>query len=263
VNFLRTIDWSARGRARVVLWTVFGTLGCILAAILLDSPNFMALDEVARLRAIQFDIAVPLLLAGPLFLMFSTKMRQLAIAHHQMTIIASTDSLTNCLNRGAFTTLVDAYLTELKLQAAQQRGALLVVDADHFKIINDTFGHARGDEALRLIAGCIKGTLRNADLVGRLGGEEFGVFLPGSTEGQAHAVAERIRNTINDVAFHPDGLPVRLTVSVGGAVFEKEVSFSELFRVADKRLYEAKENGRNRTILTRLGRAEPGGIALH
>ena len=250
---LSQIDWSARGIARVVLWTIFGTLGCVLAAIVLDAPNFMALDEEARRRAIQFDIGVPILLAGPLFFWFSTKLRQLAIANHRMTILATTDSLTECLNRGAFTMLVDAYLNKVKQHEAAERGALLVVDADNFKLINDSFGHARGDEALRLIANCIKGNLRGADLVGRLGGEEFGVFLPGSTEGHAHAVAERIRTAVADTSLSGEGgEDVHLSVSVGGACFEDEISFGELFRVADKRLYEAKKKGRNRTVLTRL-----------
>jgi diguanylate cyclase len=241
----RRLDLSASGRTRVVLWTVFGTLGCIAAATWMDSFNFATLDDAQRLRSIVTDILAPLVIGGPLLFFFSTKLRQLAIAHERLTIYASTDSLTSVLNRGAFTTLVDAYLTQLRAQEHEVAGALLVVDADHFKHINDLYGHDRGDEALKIIAQTIKGSLRGADIVGRIGGEEFGVFLPGSNPLRAEAVAERIRQAISDAEFIPDGSKRRLSVSVGGAVFDRQVAFGMLYRTADQLLYEAKERGRN------------------
>ncbi len=106
-------------------------------------------------------------------------MRQLANAHKQLTVIASTDGLTSCFNRAAFTTLVDAYLERVNQQERRCDGALLVMDVDHFKNVNDNFGHDAGDEALKLTAQSIRSTLREVDLVGRMGGEEFSVFLPG------------------------------------------------------------------------------------
>ncbi|RUT34653.1 GGDEF domain-containing protein [Arsenicitalea aurantiaca] len=249
-GFFGRIDFSARGHGRVVLWTVGGTIGCILAALYLDSFNFVLLDEEARNRAIVFDIVVPLLIAGPLFYFFSSRMRDLAIAHHQMEIYASTDSLTSVLNRGAFTTLVDAYLEDVRNEESRARGALLVVDADNFKVINDNYGHDCGDEALKLIAQSIKGTLRGADIVGRIGGEEFGIFLPGSSALNAEAVAERIRQSVNTTEFEPHGTALRLSVSVGGAIFDRPISFQDLFREADRRLYEAKQKGRNRIAVS-------------
>lgn len=243
---LKHLDLSARGRTRVVLWTVLGTLGCILATLLFDSGAFMALEGDARSRAITNDVLIPLTLAPPLLWFLTAKLRELAIAHHNLALVASTDSLTSVLNRGAFTTLVDAYLTQVRQCESDTRGALLVVDADHFKVINDSFGHDCGDEALKIIAATIRGTLRGPDIVGRIGGEEFGVFLPGSSPRQAEAVAERIRKSISEVDFRPDGTSQRLSVSVGGASFEAEVAFQELFRIADRRLYEAKRDGRNR-----------------
>jgi len=239
-------DYSPRGWGRVILWTVLGTLGCIAVALSVDSFNFMLLDEEQRTRAIFTDILLPLLLAPPLLLFFTSKLRELAIAHHELSIVASKDSLTSVLNRGAFTTLVDAYLNQAREQERNTSGALLVVDADNFKAINDSYGHDRGDEALRIIARSIAGILRSADLVGRIGGEEFGVFLPGSTVPQAEAVAERIRKIVNDAEFVPDGHRRCLSVSVGGAVFERRLMFNELFRLADQQLYTAKHGGRNR-----------------
>ena len=129
-------------------------------------------------------------------------------------------------------------------------GALLVIDVDHFKRINDSFGHDSGDEALKVIAETIRGAVRAVDLVGRIGGEEFGVFLPGTDPNRTLAVAERIRAAISAAEFSPTGSRVGLSVSVGGATFADQASFSELFRRADQRLYAAKLNGRNRVEIT-------------
>ncbi|HEX5498711.1 MAG TPA: GGDEF domain-containing protein, partial [Thermomicrobiales bacterium] len=185
------LDFSPRGWGRVILWVGGGTGLAVVATLAMDSYNFGTLTHPQLIRAIITDIVLPLVIAPPLLFFFAYKLRELAIAHHKLAIAASTDSLTEVLNRGAFTTLVDAYLNDVRLH--QQGGALLVVDVDNFKRINDSFGHDRGDEALRLIAATIRGALRSVDLVGRLGGEEFGVFLPGSTPGRAELAAERIR----------------------------------------------------------------------
>ena len=251
----QAFDLSARTWARVIIVTVLGTLGCVAAALWVDSFAFMAMPASERLRPILIDVLLPTALAAPLLLFFMTKLRELAIAHHELSIVAATDSLTAVLNRGAFTLLVDAYLGRVEQQEAGPQGALLVVDADNFKAINDRYGHDRGDEALRIIARAIKGVLRGADLVGRIGGEEFGVFLPGSSALEARAVAERIRQTISDAEFLPDGRRAKLSVSVGGASFDRTVPFSELYRIADQRLYHAKQAGRNRIALVAVPKA--------
>lgn len=244
------IDLSPTGHGRVWVTMVLVTVGFIVLAFALDSLNWAQLDDAGRLRHILIDIFVPILVSGPIMYFLMDRMRQLAIAHRELEIVASTDSLTTVLNRGAFMTLVDAYLA--KVSDEQQHGALLVVDADNFKAINDRFGHDRGDEALKLIASAIKGMLRGADLVGRIGGEEFGVFLPGSNREQAETVAERIRLGVASSVFMPDGSRRELSVSVGGAVFERHLDFSDLFRVADQQLYLAKSRGRNRTAVAAI-----------
>lgn len=242
------LDFSARGWGRVVLWTVLGTAVCVALAVYVDSFNFPQMSGEQFLRAILVDIFLPITLAVPMLLFLTIKLRELAIAHHQLSQYAATDSLTSVLNRGAFTTLVEGYLAEVR--AEERRGALLVVDADNFKRINDRFGHDRGDIALKAIAATIKGMLRGADIVGRIGGEEFGVFLPGSSLDQAEAIAERIRGGVVETNFSPDGSRFPLTVSVGGAVFDRRLSFGDLFRVADQQLYAAKKRGRNRVSVT-------------
>ena len=253
------LDLSAEGWGRVIVYTVLGTLVCVTAALWVDSFNFPLYDDEARSHAIIVDIALPIVLAVPLLLFFTSKLRELAIAHKRLTIYASTDALTQVMNRAAFSTLVDAYLHDVREAEEKARGAFLIIDADNFKSVNDRFGHEHGDEALVTIASAIKSMLRAPDLVGRLGGEEFGVFLPGATTEQAALVAERIRQSVNDAAFMPAGAPHHLSVSVGGAVFERELAYAELFRLADQQLYAAKRDGRNCVAIAPI---RPGPIAL-
>jgi diguanylate cyclase (GGDEF)-like protein len=244
-------DFSARGLGRVAAITVLGTLLCIAVPVVVD----VFIIRPAPLpwhQELWTDFIIPVVLAVPLLLVLSLKMRALAIAHAQLQVIASTDSLTAVLNRGAFTLLVDAYLGEVREQ--ERAGALLIVDDDHFKCINDELGHDRGDEALQAIARSIKGLVRSADLVGRVGGEEFGVFLPGSDPRQAEAVAERIRQTVNEIDFRADGERRELSVSVGGAIFAGEVNYEDLYHLADQQLYRAKQAGRNRVVVARMPR---------
>jgi diguanylate cyclase (GGDEF)-like protein len=254
-------DLSPTGRGRVVALTTFGTIFCVAVALFVDSFNFPSYDDAARLRAILTDIGLPVILAVPLIGYFTSKLRELAIAHQKLTVYASTDSLTGILNRGAFSTLVDAYLKEVR--AEPSRGALLVIDADNFKSINDTYGHDRGDEALKSIASSIKSMVRSPDLVGRIGGEEFGVFLPGAGHDQAAKVAERICASVHDASFAPDGTRRELTVSVGGASFDRRIGFDDLFRVADQQLYAAKQAGRNRVMVSPIVRYEPIPLAAN
>jgi diguanylate cyclase (GGDEF)-like protein len=244
------LDWSPGGWPRVYLATILGTLACIVITHAFDAPNYLTLAGEARMRALLIDTLLPLFLAAPALFLLTNKIRQLAIAHEQLTIYASTDGLTQILNRAAFSTLVDAYLTEVRAHEERAYGALLIIDADNFKSVNDRYGHDRGDEALVTIAQSIKSTLRAPDLVGRLGGEEFGVFLPGADPVQAETVAERIRKAVNDADFPPAGRPHALSVSVGGAVFDRRLPFADLFRLADQQLYVAKQNGRNRVAMS-------------
>ena len=253
------LDLSPEGWGRVIVYTVLGTAVCVAAALYVDSFNFPGMNNAGRLRAILIDVLLPIILAVPLLLFFTSKLRELAIAHKRLTIYASTDSLTQVMNRAAFSTLVDAYLNDVREHQDRAKGALLIIDADDFKAVNDRYGHDRGDEALVTIAGAIKAMLRAPDLVGRIGGEEFGVFLPGATVDQAELVAERIRENVNDAAFAPGGARHNLTVSVGGAVFERHLPFMELFRLADQQLYVAKRDGRNRVAIKPI---RPGPISL-
>jgi diguanylate cyclase len=239
------LDWSARGRARVWLLMALGTLICVAFAFVIDSFD-VATGRWRWGSDPVNNFVIPVLLAPPFFFLLLDKMRQLAVAHTELMTVASTDSLTSLLNRRAFTELVDGYLKRVEESDRRIGGALLVIDVDHFKAVNDKFGHTSGDEALKLIAQTIRDTVRQADLVGRVGGEEFCVFMPGQGRESAEAAAERIRIAVTETEFAPGGARHALSVSVGGVAFEDVSPFSDLYRTADERLYAAKHNGRNR-----------------
>lgn len=229
--------WSSVGR-----WTLLGPLACIGASITFTLIAFGDLHGELVLRVVLSAIALPILIGTPLFFYFSMRMRRLAIANARLDRVARTDSLTACLNRGAFTARIDAWLRN---PALANGGALLMIDADNFKAINDLYGHDMGDEALTIIARAIRSVLRSGDIVGRMGGEEFAVFLPSVTQHQAQIVADRIRAAVSGSTFRPHGQHHQISVSVGGAAFSDTTTFTELFRIADQRLYGAKHAGRN------------------
>lgn len=245
-------------RFRVLALTSLGTVFCSLLAVAYDSYSFS--EGIWRLGPRPWNnVVIPLLVAPPFFYLLLSKLRALSVAHHRLEVVASTDGLTSCLNRAAFATLVEAYLERFDGDPEHGKGALLIIDVDNFKAVNDTYGHDHGDDALRLIAEAIRQNLRDRDLVGRLGGEEFCVFLPSASETQSRQVAERIRQSVQEVKFLPNGDVCTLTVSVGGAAFCKASSFSILYREADQRLYAAKRAGRNQVAVggVRSGGSSP------
>lgn len=237
-------SWSSVGR-----WTVLGTLACVAVAVGFNALLFAGLDPIAHQRAMLSATILPTALGLPLFFYLSMRVRGLAITNLRLGMVARTDSLTACLNRGAFTAKASTILDQQDKDAG---GALLMIDADNFKTINDAYGHDAGDEALTIIARSIRTVLRAGDLVGRMGGEEFGVFLPKVDQREAEAIAERIRRSVNLAVFTPDERQRPLSVSIGGAVFRGRSSFAELFRIADQRLYDAKQTGRNRTAVIHI-----------
>lgn len=162
---------------------------------------------------------------------------------------AFTDHLTGLRSRGYFEQQL-----EMEIKRAQRNGeqfALLMLDIDHFKRLNDTFGHHLGDKTLRRVAAALTEDMREVDTVARYGGEEFVIILPDTTAAEAHAVAQRIR-----LAVEQTGVPVgsgvteTITISIGLAVFDADAATkSGLMRNADRALYQAKAAGRNRVVM--------------
>lgn len=252
---------SARGWLMLARWTLAGTLGCIAVAVTINWLMFRGFGREAMTQSVASAVLIPVVLAGPLFFYLTLKMRELAVVNHKLKELATIDGLTACLNRTEFAARVDAVL-EGAGERRRSQAALLVIDADHFKAINDRFGHDQGDEALRLIAAAIRDCVRREDLVGRLGGEEFGVFLPGANGRNAQDIAERIRGAISGTRFLPAEAEHRLSASIGGATVEGRSDFQTLFRMADRRLYEAKAAGRDRVAMS-PDAAPAASLAMH
>lgn len=246
---------TPRGWMNLLRWMIILTVGGIVLSLIFNFAVFLPLGATTPLYGLFSSLVLPIIISSPLFLYVLLKIEELEIQNRRLRRIASTDSLTSCLNRRAFSALVDANLSGIGGRDAGKQGALLVIDADEFKSINDRFGHDRGDEALTLMARLIGSVLREDDLIGRLGGEEFGVYLPGANLHGAAGVAERLRRVVDEADFRPDGSPCKLTVSVGGAVYADEVDFQTLYRGADQMLYEAKRSGRNCIALDHVATA--------
>jgi diguanylate cyclase len=236
---------SAAALWAALAWTALMLIVSIPLSIVATNAILSIMGGGITDAGIVTAIVIPALIGGPATFVMALKHEQLKLANEQLLILASTDELTAILNRRAFTSLVASYLAGGAPMQTVPEGTFLVIDADEFKRINDSHGHDWGDEALQRIAASIKANVRDHDLVGRIGGEEFGVLLAGADLATAQVVAERIRRAVAAITFRPGGADHRLSVSVGGATFGGSVAFAELYRAADVRLYEAKQSGRN------------------
>lgn len=156
------------------------------------------------------------------------------------------DVLTRIPNRQAYDKRIEEELH--RLRRFKQATCLAVWDVDHFKRINDSYGHRAGDKVLRAVADCFAGRIRSTDFIARYGGEEFVMILPGTHLEVASRFSERIRAAIAEIGFHFRGSPVSITVSSGITALLPDDSAGVAFDRADKALYRAKEGGRNRCV---------------
>lgn len=168
----------------------------------------------------------------------------------ELEALAATDTLTSLPNRRSFLSRLERELAEARRRPLGE-GAVLMLDIDHFKRVNDTWGHAVGDVVLQHFAEVVRQSLRRGDFAGRLGGEEFAVLLPGAAAEDAVPLADRLREEVARSPAQSDVGPIRITVSIGVAVFDGSGA-SRLLERADEALYRAKSSGRNRVCLAEL-----------
>lgn len=167
----------------------------------------------------------------------------------KLEILASTDSLSGVKNRRSF---YESSTPMIKYNRRENKSlAVFMIDIDKFKMVNDIYGHAVGDEIIKSIALKIEDTLRTSDIFGRLGGEEFATVLPNTTERGALKAAENIRKEIENLEYITNKKEkVKVTISIGIALLESnDIDLDTILRRADLALYEAKRNGRNKVIL--------------
>lgn len=189
-------------------------------------------------------LGVAMIALGPVLVASATADRRRQFA--ELERVATYDSLTEALNRGAF--LREAERTFAELKNTGQPVSVVLIDVDHFKQVNDAFGHAAGDLALVALSSVVRASIRNGDVFGRLGGEEFSLLLPGAGAQEAQAVANRLRRQVERMQTAlPGGEVLELTISVGVATSPTaQVPLSEMLSFADQTMYEAKHAGRNR-----------------
>ena len=174
---------------------------------------------------------------------------QRSLRHASLAAAARTDAKTGLLNAGAWQR--EATVEVTRATPAQTPLAVAIADIDHFKAVNDTHGHLAGDAVLAAVSAAMRDLLRDCDLCGRFGGEEFSLLLPRATAAQALEITERIRQGISQLAIPwDDAEAIRVTISIGVAVpSQARRTLDDLLAAADHALYQAKSSGRNRVVL--------------
>ncbi len=244
--------WRGRDEALVSRWPAIfmlfahGALFLLrtpLVSMLPWSPNSQVYESVwltvLSFEALLFTIAIA-------FILLAMAKERTELRHKTAALV---DPLTGLSNRRAF-----LEMSALNAKKGQSKPcAVLLIDLDHFKSINDRFGHAIGDRVLQVFAETATAAVRPADLVGRLGGEEFAVVLYDAAREKALVMAESLRLAFAEAAHNVDGRPVSATISIGMVLSEPgPLDTATLLAQADQALYCAKERGRNRTEIASL-----------
>ncbi len=215
--------------------------------------------EVSRLQNLLFFTSV-LLTTALFFGMFfiyplirrqvreESKLRQmtasLSARSETLEMEALTDGLTGTQNRRYFDDALREYIVEFR--RIDKPVGLMILDLDHFKQVNDNHGHDIGDRVLRAVGSCLRDMTRYHDVVARLGGEEFAIVTPNMNADGLQRLAERIRDAIASLIIPTGRGKLRVTTSVGLAIWDGKETAEEFYRRADRQLYEAKRQGRNR-----------------
>lgn len=225
--------------ARIVM-TVIIVAGSLLIVILLD----LALIGSISKADVLIGTITPAVLAYFSVGKFISLLERLQATENELKQLANEDYLTGLYNRRRF-----LELAEIEWNRAQRLRyplALLMVDVDHFKLLNDRYGHAAGDDGLQHLAHILRQEVRQYDIVGRYGGEEFAILLPGTGAAAGQKIAERILERLSASTFGPNNTQIRMTVSIGLAEKTDDCTGLEhLLMVADQAMYRAKANGRN------------------
>lgn len=252
-------------RKRIVLRSLLVTAIAVTATFGLSFPTRwflgMPIDWLAWIECVVIPVVIAFPVSWYIFSQAEALRRanwlltqshsDLESAHKRLTFVSRHDQMTGLLNR-------DGFLDRLERAVGRGgEGFLLIVDADHFKQINDKYGHPKGDEALRKIAQALRYSVRASDAVGRIGGEEFALLLTGIDRREAEQVAELTRRHVELIPWEAEkGERHRLTVSIGAADLRRHgANASEALRVADRCLYAAKNRGRNQVVFDYIAEA--------
>lgn len=235
---LRAAIFTIRNRKQMV-GAAFGITLMSLAAMLVHVQVNYAPEMQALVRT--KAAASTVIVSFPLALFFMYQMLKNQRLSEELQRLLNRDRLTDAATR-------DFFFDRL-LEFPDAYGASLMLDIDHFKQVNDTYGHLAGDEVIRAVAEVMREQTRAEDIVCRFGGDEFVVFLHSATPQEAWTIAERIRTTIETAKTATTAGDVRVTVSVGGSLKSKLDHVDDPIKRADSCLYRAKNGGRNQTVV--------------
>jgi len=255
--------WRGRDEPLVSRWPAIFLFFVHGALFLLRTPMVALLPSLASdsvfgsvwMTVLSFEAL--LLTIADAFILLAMAKERTELRHRTAAMV---DPLTGVANRRSF--LQDAALIAKRHIGNPRPTAVLLIDLDHFKSINDRFGHAVGDRVLAIFAEAARKSMRVSDLIGRMGGEEFAAILVETSRDKALEVAERIRASFAHLAQEVDGYRVDATVSIGLVhCLERTLNIAELLTQADHALYYAKERGRNRTEIAAIPmHAGQGGV---
>ncbi|MDD2717453.1 MAG: diguanylate cyclase [Candidatus Wallbacteria bacterium] len=215
--------------------------GCLMSAPLIAKDKILGVVNVRKKVAYSFDKK-----DLDLFRALSIH-AAIAIDNAKLYRQAVTDGLTKLYNHQYFQQKMDSEIERSRY--SNKPFSMMITDIDHFKSFNDTYGHQVGDRVLRTVSRLLESSVREFDMVARYGGEEFAVICPGIGKDEAMIPAERIRKSVEEYEFMVDGKKVPITISIGVSEYGKDATEKKnLIECADRSLYYAKENGRNRVI---------------
>jgi diguanylate cyclase (GGDEF)-like protein len=241
--YLLVIITSALALGKLATLLEFALITCIylyLGYSGLGQPEFAFADFTALM--IKF---APFLLVAYLITMMAS---DLHFARSMFKFLSETDDLTGLLNMRAFNKSIAHEIT--KAERYKRPFCIMIIDADTFKTVNDKFGHDAGDKSIQDIGRTIRNSLRDTDILARYGGDEYIAFLPETGSGAAHEVGERLRKSVESMAFHVNAAAVPITVSVGIANYPDDTpNPNYVIELADRALYHSKQQGRNQVTL--------------
>ncbi|OZG70249.1 diguanylate cyclase [Hahella sp. CCB-MM4] len=201
------------------------------------SPLISTSGEVNNICIILYDVTD-----------IASNSKQLAKANAKLEMLSRTDGLTQLNNRRYWEERLEAEYRRFKRTG--KASTLIMFDIDHFKKVNDTYGHPAGDEVIRQVAGVLRETMRTTDIAGRYGGEEFGLILIDTDASSGNSFAERLRTRVEELIVSHEDSDIHFTISLGIAEVNHSVDdYQEWLERADTALYQSKEGGRNRSTI--------------
>ena len=235
------------GRLRIIiLITLFSILVSVLISCLIA---YLQYDKTTFSFSILMGTVVPLIVAPLASWPVVNLLIQVSELEEKMRALATYDSLTGLLNRQAFLHDSNSFI---RFAAREQIPlSVIILDLDKFKSINDSYGHPAGDEVLKHFGKTMKTIFRKSDLIGRIGGEEFALLLPNTSQKDAVTLSDRLHSLVRGSIIQYDQFSIKYTISIGlVSLLVNEVDTIEsLLKNADKSLYFAKENGRDCTAI--------------